>query len=89
MPQVAGCAIAIKPITTGNLGGAITGWKSFRRFMPLTLNTRRLEQNVRVTTDLDRATADRLRNEIQRMQCTRAEFMRALVHAYLNDRERQ
>ena len=57
--------------------------------MSLTLNTRPPQQNVRVTTDLDRGTADRLHNEIQRMQCTRAEFMRALVHAYLNDRERQ
>ena len=57
--------------------------------MSLTLNTRPPQQNVRVTTDLDRGTADRLHNEIQRMQFTRAEFMRALVHAYLNDRERQ
>lgn len=57
--------------------------------MPLTLNTRRLEQNVRVTTDLDRGTADRLHNEIQRMQCTRAEFIRALVHAYLQEQEQR
>ena len=70
-----------------DLGGAITGWKSFRRFMPLTLNTRRLEQNVRVTTDLDRATADRVGSVIARMQCTRAEFIRALVHAYLQEQE--
>ena len=55
--------------------------------MPLTLNTRRLEQNVRVTTDLDRATADRVGTVIARMQCTRAEFIRALVHAYLQEQE--
>ena len=57
--------------------------------MPLTLNTRRLEQNVRVTTDLDRATADRVGNVIARMQCTRAEFIRALVHAYLQEQEQR
>ena len=55
--------------------------------MPLTLNTRRLEQNVRVTTDLDRATADRVGTVIARMQCTRAEFIRTLVHAYLQEQE--
>ena len=63
------------------------GWKSFRRFMPLTLNTRRLEQNFRVTTVLDRATADRVGTVIARMQCTRPEFVRALVHAYLQEQE--
>ena len=55
--------------------------------MPLTLNTRRLEQNVRVTTDLDRATADHVGTVIARLQCSRAEFMRALVHAYLQEEE--
>ena len=54
--------------------------------MPLTLNTRPPQQNVRVTTDLDRATADRV---IARMQCTRAEFIRALVHAYLQEQEQR
>ena len=53
--------------------------------MPLTLNTRPPQQNVRVTTDLDRATADRVGTVIARMQCTRAEFIRALVHAYLQE----
>ena len=57
--------------------------------MPLTLNPRPPKQNVRFTTDLDQATADHIGTVIARMQCTRAEFMRALVHAYLNDRERQ
>ena len=57
--------------------------------MPLTLNTRRLEQNVRVTTDLDRATADRVGTVIARMQCTRAVFIRALVHAYLQEQEQR
>ena len=57
--------------------------------MPLTLNTRRLEQNVRVTTDLDRATADRVGTVIARMQCTRAELIRALVHAYLQEQEQR
>ena len=57
--------------------------------MSLTLNTRPPQQNVRVTTDLDRGTADRLHNEIQRMQCTRAEFIRALVHAYLQEQEQR
>jgi len=56
--------------------------------MPLTLNTRPPQQNVRVTTDLDRATADRVGTVIARMQCTRAEFIRALVHAYLQEQER-
>ena len=55
--------------------------------MPLTLNTRPPQQNVRVTTDLDRATADRIGTVIARMQCTRAEFIRALVHAYLQEHE--
>ena len=57
--------------------------------MALNLNPRAPQQNVRVTTDLDRATADRLHGVVGEMRCTRAEFMRALVHAYLNDRERQ
>ena len=73
--------------TATDLSGAITGWKSFPRFMPLTLNTRRLEQNVRVTTDFDRATADRVGTVIAQMKCTRAEFIRALVHAYLQEQE--
>ena len=55
--------------------------------MPLTLNTRPPQQNVRVTTDLDRATADRVGTVVARMQCTRAEFIRALVHAYLQEAE--
>ena len=55
--------------------------------MPITLNTRGLEQNVRVTTDLDRATADHVGTVIARLQCTRAEFIRALVHAYLQEEE--
>ena len=57
--------------------------------MPLTLNPRSPKQNVRFTTDLDQATADHIGTVNARMQCTRAEFMRALVHAYPNDRERQ
>ena len=55
--------------------------------MPLALNTKPPQQNVRVTTDLDRATADRVGTVIARMQCTRAEFIRALVHAYLQEQE--
>ena len=55
--------------------------------MPLTLNTRPPQQNVRVTTDLDRATADRVGTVIAHMQCARAEFIRALVHAYLQEEE--
>ena len=55
--------------------------------MPLTLNTRPPKQNVRVTTDLDRSTADHVETVIARMQCTRAEFIRALVHAYLQEQE--
>ena len=55
--------------------------------MPLTLNTRPPQQNVRVTTDLDRATADHVGTVIARLQCTRAEFIRALVHAYLQGEE--
>ena len=55
--------------------------------MPLTLNTRPPKQNVRVTTDLDRATADRVGSVIARLKCTRAEFIRALVHAYLQEEE--
>ena len=55
--------------------------------MPLTLNTKPPQQNVRVTTDLDRATADRVGTVISRMQCTLAEFIRALVHAYLQEQE--
>ena len=55
--------------------------------MPLTLNTRPPKQNVRVTTDIDRATADHVETVIARMQCTRAEFIRALVHAYLQEQE--
>ena len=55
--------------------------------MPLTLNTRPQKQNVRVTTDIDRATADHVETVIARMQCTRAEFIRALVHAYLQEQE--
>ena len=57
--------------------------------MPLTLNTRCLEQNVRVTAALDRATADRIGTVIARMQCTRAEFIRALVHAYFQEQEQR
>ena len=57
--------------------------------MPLTLNTRPPQQNVRVTTDLDRATADRVGTVIARMQCTRAEFIRALVHASLQEQEQR
>ena len=57
--------------------------------MPLTLNTRPPQQNVRVTTDLDRATADRVGSVIARMQCTRAEFIRALVHAYLQEQKQR
>ena len=57
--------------------------------MLLTLNTRRLEQNVRVTTELDRATADRVGTVIARMQCTRAEFIRALVDAYLQEQQQR
>ncbi len=55
--------------------------------MSLTLNTRPPKPNVRVTTDIDRATADRVGTVIARMQCTRAEFIRALVHAYLQEQE--
>ena len=55
--------------------------------MPLTLNTKPPKQNVRVTTDLDRATADRVGTVIAQMKCTRAEFIRALVHAYLQEQE--
>ena len=55
--------------------------------MPLTLNPRPPKQNVRFTTDLDQATADHVGNVIARMQCTRAEFIRALVHAYLQEQE--
>ena len=55
--------------------------------MPLTLNTRPQQQNVRVTTDLDRATADRLHTVIDQRNCTRAEFIRSLVTAYLNEQE--
>ena len=55
--------------------------------MPLTLNTRPPKQSVRVTTDLDQATADHVGTVIARMQCTRAEFIRALVHAYLQEQE--
>ena len=55
--------------------------------MPLTLNTRPPKQNVRITTDLDRATADHVGTVIARLQCTRAEFIRALVHAYLQEEE--
>ena len=55
--------------------------------MPLTLNTRPPQQKVRVTTDLDRATADHVETVIAQMQCTRAEFIRALVHAYLQEQE--
>ena len=40
-----------------------------------------------VTTDLDQATADHVGTLIARMQCTRAEFIRALVHAYLQEQE--
>ncbi len=57
--------------------------------MPLTLNTRPPQQNVRVTTDLDRATADRVGTVIARMQCTRAEFICALVLAYLQEQEQR
>ena len=57
--------------------------------MPLTLKTRPPQQNVRVTTDLDRATADRVGTVIARMQCTRAEFIRALIHAYLQEQEQR
>ena len=57
--------------------------------MPLTLNTRPPQQNVRVTTDLDRATADRVGTVIAHMQCARAEFIRALVHAYLQEQEQR
>ncbi len=56
--------------------------------MHLTLKPRPPKQNVRFTTDLDQATADHIGTVIARMQCTRAEFMRALVRAYLKDRER-
>ena len=55
--------------------------------MPLTLNTRPPKQNVRVTTDIDRATADHVETVIARMQCTRAEVIRALVNAYLQEQE--
>ena len=55
--------------------------------MPLILNTRPPKQNVRVTTDLDQVTADHVGTVIARMQCTRAEFIRALVHAYLQEQE--
>ena len=57
--------------------------------MPLTLNTRPPKQNVRVTTDLDQATADHVGTVIARMKCTRAEFIRALVHAYLQEQEQR
>ena len=55
--------------------------------MPLTLNTRPPQQNVRVMTDLDRATADRVGTVIACIHCHRAEFIRALVHAYLQEPE--
>ena len=57
--------------------------------MPLTLNPRPPKQNVRFTTDLDQATADYVGTVIARMQCTRAEFIRALVHAYLQEQEQR
>ena len=57
--------------------------------MPLTLNTRPPQQNVRVTTDLDRATADRVGTVIARMQCNHPEFVRALVQAYLQEQEQR
>ena len=57
--------------------------------MPLTLNTRPPQQNGRVTTDLDRATADRVGTVSARMQCTHAEFIRVLVHAYLQEQEQR
>ena len=57
--------------------------------MPFTLNPRPPKQNVRFTTDLDQATADHVGNVIARMQCTRAEFIRALVHAYLQEQEQR
>ena len=49
--------------------------------MPLTLNTRPPQQNVRVTTDLDRATADHVGTVIARLQCTRADFDALLADA--------
>ena len=55
--------------------------------MPLTLNPRPPKQSVRFTTDLDQATADHVGTVIARMQCIRAEFIRALVHAYLQEQE--
>lgn len=55
--------------------------------MVLNLNPRAPQQNVRVTTDLDRVTADRLHGVVGEMGCTRAEFMRSLVHAYLKERD--
>ena len=57
--------------------------------MPLTLNPRPPKQSVRFTTDLDQATADHVGTVIARMQCTRAEFIRALVHAYLQEQEQR
>ena len=55
--------------------------------MLLILNTRPPEQNVRVTTDFDRAIADHVESVIARMQYTRCEFISALVHAYLQQQE--
>ena len=40
-------------------------------------------------TDLDQVTADHVESFIARMQSTRAEFIRALVHAYLQEQEQR
>ena len=55
--------------------------------MTLELNLRPKAQKVRVTTDIDSGAADFLAELCKQRGCTRSEFVRALILAYLEEYE--
>lgn len=55
--------------------------------MTLQLNVRPKAQKVRVTTDITYDAADFLAELCKQRGCTRAEFIRALIIAYLEENE--
>jgi metal-responsive CopG/Arc/MetJ family transcriptional regulator len=56
--------------------------------MALNLTVRsKARREVRVTTDIDHGTNDCLMEVIKERGCTRSEFLRALIIAYLDEHE--
>ena len=56
--------------------------------MTLQLDVRpKVRKEVRVTTDIDSLTAEQLAEVCKQRACTRSEFVRALILAYLEEHE--